>query len=301
MGNMKTVITGSTGWLGSELTRILIQERNISTSDLNLIASTEKKLHFNKKIILTKTFKNVTKTQDVANYFDFAFLTRDKIHLIGPEKYKETNIDIINDSVNLIYRLKPKNVVLASSGAVYKTGKNWREASNFLYSDLKILQEEKIKEVCDKINSNLVVIRIFNLSGNGITKVNKFAISQFINNAVNNKEISIKSDYLVNRSYCDISQLLNTLVTAANNGYSGTLDSTGIKIELRDLAKQVIKELKSESKFDAPEVVNGSLSDDYFSESKEYSHLLNKFSGGKMFSIEQQIRRTRSGLILSRI
>ena len=117
---------------------------------------------------------------------------------------------------------------------------------------------------------------------------------------LNNKEIFIKSNYLVNRSYCDISQLLNTLVTAAKNGYSGTLDSTGIKIELRDLAKQVIKELKSKSKFDAPEVINGSLSDDYFSESKEYSHLLNEFSGGKMFSIEQQIHKTRNGLILTR-
>ena len=297
---MKTVITGSTGWLGSELTRILIQERNISTSDLNLIASAEKKLQFNEKIILTKTFKNFIKTQDIENYFDFAFLTRDKINLIGPEKYKEANINIINDSVNLIYHLTPKNVILASSGAVYKTGKNWKESSNFLYSDLKILQEEKIKEVCNKINSNLIIIRVFNLSGNGITKVNEFAISQFINNALNNKEIFIKSNYLVNRSYCDISQLLNTLVTAAKNGYSGTLDSTGIKIELRDLAKQVIKELKSKSKFDAPEVINGSLSDDYFSESKEYSHLLNEFSGGKMFSIEQQIHKTRNGLILTR-
>jgi nucleoside-diphosphate-sugar epimerase len=178
--------------------------------------------------------------------------------------------------------------------------KNWKDSINFLYSYLKILQEEKVKEVCNKINSNLIIVRIFNLSGSGITKVNEFAISQFINNALNNKEISINSSYLVNRSYCDISQLLNTLVTAAKNGYIGTLDSTGIKIELRDLAKQVIKELKSKSKFNAPEVIDGSLSDDYFSESKEYSHLLNKFSGGKMFSIEQQIHKTRDGLISTR-
>ena len=297
---MKTVITGSTGWLGNELTRILIQERNISTSDLNLIASAEKKIQLNEKMILTKTFKNFAKTPNVENYFDFAFLTRDKINLIGPEKYKEANINIINDSVNLIYHLRPKNVVLASSGAVYKIGKNWKESSNFLYSDLKILQEEKIKEVCNKTNSNLIIVRIFNLSGSGITKVNEFAISQFINDALNNKEISINSNYLVNRSYCDISQLLNTLVTAAKNGYTGTLDSTGIKIELRDLAKQVIKELESKSIFNAPEVIDGSLSDDYFSESKEYSYFLNKFSGGKMFSIEQQIHKTRNGLILTK-
>jgi len=297
VANLKTVITGATGWLGNELTRILVSDKKIALSDLYLFSSFEKKIEVNKNHIITKTIDSFNHKQSIENYFDFAFATREKIDLIGPEKYKEVNVKIIDDSVNLIYKSSPKNVILASSGAVYKIGKNWREANNFLYSDLKVLQEEKIREVCAKTNSNLLVIRIFNLSGRGIMKVNDFAISQIINNALINHNIVIKSNYLVSRTYCDITQLLNMLIIASENSYSGTLDSSGIKIELRDLVKKSIEELNSKSEFYAPEIEINSIPDDYFSESKIYNELLMKFLGENIFSIEQQIHKTASGLI----
>ena len=297
MVNLKTIITGATGWLGSELTRILLSDQKTVVPDLHLFSAFGKKLEVNKKQIIIKTVDSFNDKISIENYFDFAFVTREKIDLIGPEKYKEANIKAINDSVSLIYKSRPRNVILASSGAVYKKGKNWKEANNFLYSDLKILQEEKIKEVCAKTNANLLIIRIFNLSGRGVIKVNDFAISQIINNALNNHEILIKSNYLVNRTYCDVTQLLNLLLIAAKNCYNGTFDSFGIKIELRDLVEKSIKELSSKSKFYAPEADIGSVSDDYFSESKIYNDLLMKFLGEESFSIKQQIHKTASWLI----
>jgi len=300
MEESKTVITGASGWLGRELIRILVGENGISPLNLHLIASTNKKFEINQNVFFTKKHNEIDESQEVENYFDFAFLTREKINILGPKKYIEANIEVINNSVELVRSLKPKNVILSSSGAVYKIGKNWERASNYLYSDLKILQENKLKEVCSEIGANLTIIRIFNISGNGITKINDFAISQFISKALNNEKIFIESNYLVNRRYCDISQLLNTLISATKSGYSGTIDSTGIKIELRDLAKLVIKELNSASKFEAPEVFNGSSPDNYFSDSEDYSTLLRKCRGERIFSIEEQIQKTMTSMIRPR-
>jgi nucleoside-diphosphate-sugar epimerase len=296
MDNSKTVITGATGWLGSELSRILVEEHNLSTRQLYFISSANRKKKIGKKTFTTITFRDLDNIEDTENYYDFAFLPRHNIDSIGPKKYREVNEKIIMDSVNLINVLRPKNIVLASSGAVYKTGKISEDSNNSLYSDLKIFQEEKIQEVCSKVNSNLITIRIFNLSGNGMPRENTFALSQIIREALNNQKIFIKSNFRVNRSYCDVTQLLRMLVSASNSGYIGTLDSSGIKIEIRDLAEKVVNELKSLSKIHAPDVVSGALPDNYFSESKKYDDLLREYLGEKTLSIKEQIHKTKNAL-----
>lgn len=198
------------------------------------------------------------------------------------------------DSVNLINVLRPKNVVLASSGAVYKAGKILENFNNSLYSDLKIFQEEKIQEACSKVNSNLITIRIFNLSGNGMPRKNIFALSQIIREALNNQKIFIESNFHVNRSYCDVTQLLRMLIAASNSGYIGTLDSSGVKIEIRALAEKVVNELKSLSKIHAPDVTSGALPDNYFSESKKYDGLLKEYLGEKLYQLRSKYIKLRT-------
>jgi nucleoside-diphosphate-sugar epimerase len=295
VNNSKIVITGATGWLGSELSKILVEEHNLSTRQLHCISTTNRKVKIGKNSFTTITFRDLYKIEDIVNYYDFAFLPRHNIDSIGPNKYKEANEKIVMDSVNAINDLKPKNVVLASSGAVYKTGKISENFSNSLYSDLKIFQEEKIQEACNKADSNLVTIRIFNLSGNGMPRNNSFALSQIISKALNNEKIFIKSNFHVNRSYCDITQLLRLLILVSNSGYSGTLDSSGAKIEIRALAEKVVNELKSLSEIHAPDVISGALPDDYFSESKKYDDLLMQYLGEKTLSIKEQIHKTKNG------
>lgn len=295
MNNSKIVITGATGWLGSELSKILVEEHNLSTRQLHCISTTNRKVKIGKNTFTTITFRDLDKIEDIVNYYDFAFLPRHNIDSIGPNKYKEANEKIVMDSVKAINDLKPKNVVLASSGAVYKTGKISENFSNSLYSDLKIFQEEKIQEACNKADSNLVTIRIFNLSGNGMPRNNSFALSQIISKALNNEKIFIKSDFHVNRSYCDITQLSRLLILVSNSGYSGTLDSSGVKIEIRALAEKVVNELKSLSEIYAPDVISGALPDNYFSESKKYDALLMEYLGEKTLSIKEQIHKTKNG------
>jgi N-acetyl-gamma-glutamylphosphate reductase len=108
MEESKTVITGASGWLGRELIRILVGENRISPLNLHLIASTKKKFEINQNVFFTKKHNEIDESQEVENYFDFAFLTREKINILGPKKYIEANIGVINPVIPPIYLINKK-------------------------------------------------------------------------------------------------------------------------------------------------------------------------------------------------
>jgi len=287
-------VTGATGWLGKELINILTS-LNLENLELDLISSSEQEIEVNKKKFKTNIFteNNLIET-DI--YFDFAFLTREKILTLGQDRYIEMNKSIINNSIDLIERKHPKTVILASSGAVYSQGFNNFKEDNNLYSELKLMQEEKIRATCDDIGVNLIVARIFNLSGNGIKKINTFAIAELISRAFQNQKLHIKSNYLVYRRYCDISQLLNLLLKLHEINFSGIIDSGGIKIELRDLARTIVKQLGSNSELDFSDIGKDSSPDEYFSKSNLYDDLLVKYLSEKPMPISEQITNTKNSL-----
>jgi nucleoside-diphosphate-sugar epimerase len=297
MSRSLITITGATGWLGLELINLLT---SLDTANLNLelISSREQEIKVNEKKLKTKIFANGNQIASEI-YFDFAFLTREKINTLGPEKYIAINKNIISNSVNLIKLKPPKTVILASSGAVYGMGINDLKGNNYIYSDLKLMQEEKIGEVCSVTGTNLIITRIFSLSGNGISKINTFAIAEMVSRAFKNQKLQIKSKYLVHRRYCDISQLLNLLLDLSRNRFTGVIDSGGIKIELRQLVQTIIEELGSNSEVDFPIIELNSTPDNYYSESNLFEDLLLKYSNKKPLSINEQINITKNSLFPS--
>ena len=296
MNNPKIVISGSTGWLGKELIKIL-NSRKSNKVNMELFCSKNTKFTIAGKNYEAKNFLNANLNSDFDYFFDFAFLTRDKIDKIGIKNYFDINSAIINNSVNLIRACKPKSVILASSGAVYTEGVNHKIANNFLYADLKNLQEKKITEACHASGSNLIIVRIFNISGNGIYKVKDFAISDFIERSLLNKNIEIESDYLVFRRYCDVTQLLQLLVKLAEEKITTIFDSGGYKIEIRELAQRIITLLNSKTKVISKEISELLPTDNYFSNSNEYELLLKKHLNKKSISIENQIKITHESLL----
>ena len=213
---------------------------------------------------------------------------------IGPEKFKEINMEIISNSTNLIKRICPKTVVLSSSGAIYNIKKSTE--AGVLYSDLKKIQEDLIVEACDASGSNLIISRIFNLSGRGIPRENNFALVDFMIKSMENLDLIINSNYSVIRRYSDITQLLKLLVAMADSGQNCVFDSGGAKIELRALADKIIKVVKSKSKVVASEINPDIKQDYYFSDSNSYDKLLIKILGEESLTIENQILNTRNSL-----
>jgi nucleoside-diphosphate-sugar epimerase len=175
-------------------------------------------------------------------------------------------------------------------------GNNDLKENNHIYSDLKLMQEEKIGEACSGNGINLIITRIFSLSGNGISKIDTFAIAEMVSRAFRNQKLHIKSNYLVHRRYCDITQLLNLLLDLNRNRFTGVIDSGGIKIELRELAQTIIEELGSNSEIDFPIIDKNSTPDEYYSKSNLFEDLLLKYSNKKPLSIKEQIKITKNSL-----
>jgi nucleoside-diphosphate-sugar epimerase len=294
MKKTNVLISGATGWLGREILNIF-SETKFEAVKLSLISSKNQDFIVGDKEFKARSFVSYKNSDSIDNYFDFAFLSRNELENIGPRKFKEINLEIMSNSADLIKRYRPKTVVLSSSGAVYKYRKN--SEYGMLYSELKKIQEDVIINACNLADSNLIISRIFNLSGRGIPSEGNFAISDLVTKGIRNIDLTISSNYLVTRRYSDITQLLKLLVEMADRGQNRVFDSGGPKIELRVLANIIVEVIKCDSKVVAPELDPSCMQDDYFSNSYEYEKLLSETLGENSISIENQIENTKNSLM----
>jgi|LakMenEpi03Aug12_release.lakeMendotaPanAssembly.Ray.scaffolds.fasta_scaffold315150_2 nucleoside-diphosphate-sugar epimerase len=294
MKNPKILVSGATGWVGRELLHIF-SESDIDLSGLILISSTDKTIKINGTHLSVSNCYSQDIISPVQSYFDFAFLTKNHFKKYGADSFKEINLKIISNSTNLIKRICPKTVILASSGAIYGV-KN----SNFddaLYADLKKNQEEQIAKACEISGSNLIVSRIFNLSGRGITKESSYAIADLTLKAMQNLDLTNNSGFKVTRRYCDLTQLLKLLVEMANLSLNLTFDTGGVKIDLKSLAYKITEVIDTKSKVCFPSQYENLEADNYFSVSDNYEKLLVEFLGIDSMSIDNQILNTRAALL----
>lgn len=291
------VVSGATGWLGSELIIEVLRHNNFQSSNIVAISSSDGTFRLNNRMLNHISFENLKDVYSDSCYFDFAFSTREKLKLITEEKYKEINMKIIYNSVNFIKSNKPKVVVLASSGAVY--GSNWvaNSMKNDLYGQLKLIQEIEIGKACKEAGSKLVTLRIFNLSGSGIRKIDTFALAEFVFKSLKNEDIFIQSNYPVTRRYCDISQLFKLVLCLILENQDITFDTGGIKVELRELANMTIKKLNSRSTVKSLEIDSSLPPDNYFSKSNKFEKLVKSYLGQSPVSIDTQIEFTKSTLL----
>ncbi len=293
MNNQKILVSGASGWVGRELLHIF-SESNIDLTRLILISSMDKIIKINGTQLSVSNFYSQGINSPIQSYFDFAFLTKNQYKKYGPDKFKEINLRIISNSTNLIKKICPKTVILASTGAIYGAkNSNFEDA---LYADLKKNQEAQIAEACEISGSNLIVSRIFNLSGRGITKESSYAIADLTFKAMQNLDLTSNSNRKVTRRYCDLTQLLKLLVEMAKLNLNRTFDTGGVKIDLRSLAYKITEVIETKSKVFFPNAYENLEEDNYFSASDNYEKLLLEFLGIEAMTIENQILNTRTAL-----
>ena len=295
------VVSGATGWLGSELIVRLKSDNIFLNSNIYLTASKEGVFEINGSQFAVTKLQNLKTNFSFDYFFDFGFLTREKLKIINHKEYSEINTNIIRQSVNFIKANKPQLVVLASSGAVYKSSKYQSSKENYLYGQLKEQQESEISRACNLAGSKLIIVRIFNISGSGIKKINTFAIAEFVYKSIKNQDIIIQSNYNVIRRYCDISQLLDLVTKLALENKDFIFDSGGVKIEIRELASKIVEQLNSKSKIIALEIDDLLPQDLYFSDSSDYEKLVRKYLKQEPVSINEQIKLTKKGLIKQKL
>ncbi len=286
------MISGATGWIGKSLLEEIITTQYCPIDQIVLISRRSENLEISNRMIKTNTWESLKLKSPVRLYFDFAFQTQEKISSLGVEKYIKENEKIIENSVNFIQLYKPASIFLASSGAVY--GRNYSSDPKPLstYGQLKLNQESRISKIASDENLNLLISRIFNLSGSNINKFQTFAIAQLIRNAIDQKCIKVLADHQVFRRYADVNQLMRLILKLLNSKINGVFDSGGPLIELRELASVIKNIVNPLVTLEHNNIHENSTTDDYYSRSNQYEDLLKQHLDEVPINIKDQILNT---------
>ena len=253
---MKILITGGMGFIGLYLVDYLLKKGNEITVLDNFSNSNKTSI----KRIQNKNLKiiegDIRKIEDIVNSIKNQEVV---IHLAAKISVNESienpneTFDVnVNGTKNILKACEENNIkklIVASSAAVY--GENisqikLKEISKTSpispYGESKLLMENEIKKFQLK-NSNLecIILRFFNIFGNGQSSEYAGVITKFIEKISKNESIEIFGDGLQERDFISIYDVIESIFNAMINGTNGTYNiGSGKTITINDLAKVII-------------------------------------------------------------
>jgi nucleoside-diphosphate-sugar epimerase len=264
-------ITGATGWLGQSL----LHANHNSLTQLHFDAfgrSESEVLIDSGHSIQNRLFdlkKITSKEYDI--FAPLAFATRDKALHMSDQDYIYINKAIVTDAVNVIRGGKVGSVLNISSGVVVqKSESQLLDCSYAIYADLKRFQEDLFSSACNSVGIPFINCRVFSLSGQDMREPSKYAIGNLVQQAISTGSIQLNSRGLVTRRYMDSRDLMTLLLEYVRRGDSISVESGGEKVDLLQLAKQILKQYGH-----SPDSI--SFADINETQSNEYCSLENHF------------------------
>jgi nucleoside-diphosphate-sugar epimerase len=236
----RIVITGATGWLGSETAELIAKTLGEEFRHrVTLVSSTPKVKHTSNYTFQTIGWEEFKTLRSLDLLIHFAYLNQDRAEFVGLSQFIQTNRSITAD-VNYVLSASPGcDVLVASSGAAsYYRGKIDSTNSMEVYASLKIESEESFFQ-----NSNigsLLNMRIWNVTGSGLDIESDYAFANFFKQALISKHIEITGNSASTRTYVDAKEMMFTFLLSLENKQKITIDSGGYRISLLGLASKVL-------------------------------------------------------------
>lgn len=261
----RILIAGGAGFLGSHLCKSLITDNhitcidNLSTGNIKNIDS----LFDNPNFIFEEC--DITKLDSFERKFDQIY---NLACPASPEKYQLDPLQTIYTSVigskNLLELavLNKAQILQASTSEVYGDPKIHPQPESYwgnvnpiglrsCYDEGKRLAETLFFEFHRLFKISVRVVRIFNTYGPNMDPNDGRVVSNFINQALKNENITIYGDGLQTRSFCYVDDMIRFLIGVMN----GPLDLTGPvnlgnsdEFTVKSLAEKIIKLTQSQSK-----------------------------------------------------
>lgn len=258
---MKTIlIAGGAGFLGSNLCKKLIQDNivicldNLYTSDISNIMPLMN--HSNFKFI----------EHNIINPIDIEV---DEIYNLAcpasPIHYQKNPIETMKVSIfgifNLLELAKKYNakILQASTSEIYGDPQIHPQKESYwgnvningirsCYDEGKRCAETIMCDYQRQFNTNIRIARIFNTYGENMQKNDGRVISNFIVQALENKNITIYGDGSQTRSFCYVDDLINGLIKLMNSKIT-TPTNLGNPVEysILNIAKIILKKTGSTS------------------------------------------------------
>jgi len=230
----RILITGGAGFIGSNLCERLLQEGNYVICLDNLY---------------TGYLKNIN---HLLNNPQFEFINHDIIYPIeyngkidqiynmacpaSPSKYQQDPIYTLQVNFqgvfNLLELAKTKNATIlqSSTSEIYGEPEKSPQSESYrgnvntigirsCYDEGKRLAETLMMEYHNKYNVDIRIVRIFNTYGPKMDKNDGRVVSNFINQAINNVDITLYGDGQQTRSFCYINDQLDGIIKLMNSDY----------------------------------------------------------------------------------
>ena len=270
MSTIRNLITGGAGFLGSNLAKRLLNDGEDVICLDNCCTGNKNNLE---EFLISNKFKFLN--QDVIDPID---LEVDKIwHLAcpaSPKSYQKDPVSTLRTSflgsLNML-ELAKKNgsrILLASTSEIYGDPKVHPQPESYFgnvnttglrscYDEGKRVAETLFSDYERTNNIDKRIIRIFNTYGPNMQRNDGRVISNFIVQALENKDITIYGDGKQTRSFCYVDDLIDGMMLAMNSNYKMPINiGNPMEFSIIELAKLVQNKIKSKTKIifqDLPE------------------------------------------------
>jgi nucleoside-diphosphate-sugar epimerase len=266
---MKILVTGAAGFIGSNLSRRLIAQKQRVVAVDNLITGLKSNLadllknpnfKFIKGDITQKSFLAKLKGQKFDQIYHLACPTG--VPNIGPMAEEMLlTCSVGTRNVLELGRLSGARVIFTSSSEVYGDPEVFPQSEEYTgnvdpigarspYEEGKRFSESLFKMYCSKYKLDCSVVRLFNTYGPGMSTKDTRVIPQFLSNARKNAPLIIKGSGKNTRTYCFVDDLIEGLVLVMEKGSDGEVYNLGStkEVSVLELADLVLKLTKSKSK-----------------------------------------------------
>ena len=232
---MKILITGGAGFIGSNLVRRYTNQENEIVIIDNLCTG---KMSNIEDIVKQKNVKFLKK--DICDVKTVDFIKKSKFDYIynfacpaSPKYYLKFPIETWEASVlgvrNILKAIKGTSTRLlqASTSDVYGSAKEIPQKESYwgnvncygvraCYDEGKRSAETLIFDYKRLFNVDARIVRIFNTYGQGMDKNDGRVIANFMNQAINNEDITVYGDGNQTRSFCYIEDTIDAIIKVMN-------------------------------------------------------------------------------------
>ena len=252
--SLKILITGGAGFVGKYLVEHFAKNHTVLVYD-DLSNGTQKDSDY----VVTKGAMFCK--GDILNFEELCKFSRDTdvvIHLaaksdvsesvIHPEITNKVNVSGTQNVLQCCVQNKIKKIIFASSAAIYGDCKDNPIAESSYshplspYGQSKLDGEKIIQDTCKQNNINYVILRMFNVYGNGQNVQYAGVITKFLQNILQKKPIVIHGDGKQTRDFVSVYDVVDAFSCAIHANKNGIYNiASGRSLSINELADIVCK------------------------------------------------------------